>query len=159
MEVYLEGQKVKLRGRSSVLTPDVIARVKAHRAELLATLAGPPVEPDNMPRHNISTTLSDLPLVDTPDALTEAQVDAVCRLMDKAGRNAFLWVLGEGGRADTYEHERGFSHRDADLTAAVDYLLHVHKPDGGNRAEQIKNLEAITRQGKPAKPEAEPCRG
>jgi hypothetical protein len=125
VEVYLEGEKVKLRGNRTALTPELLARVKEHKAQLLAVLAMPP---------------SDMPMQTEPDVLTEAQVDAICRLMEKAGRNAFLWVLGEGGRADQYEEERSFSHRDADLTAAVDYLLHVHKPDGVSRAERVTKL-------------------
>jgi hypothetical protein len=125
VEVYLAGEKVKLRGSRTALTPELLARVKEHKAQLLAVLAGPP---------------SDMPMQTEPDVLTEAQVDAICRLMEKAGRNAFLWVLGEGGRADRYEEGLAFSHRAADLTAAVDYLLHVHKPDGVNRADQIFKL-------------------
>jgi hypothetical protein len=125
VEVYLAGEKVKLRGSRTTLTPELLDRVKEHKAELLAALTGPP---------------SDMPLVTEPDVLDTAQVEAVCRLMDKAGAVAFKWVLGAGGRADQYEEELAFSHRDADLTAAVDYLLHLHKPDGENRADQILKL-------------------
>jgi hypothetical protein len=125
VDVYLEGEKVKLRGNRAALTPELLARVKVHKAELLAALTMPP---------------SDLPLVHEPDVLTPEQVDAVCRLMDRAGRAAFLWVLGDGGRADAYEHEQGFSHREADLAAALDYLLHAHKPDGESRGERTSKL-------------------
>jgi hypothetical protein len=125
VDVRLDGAKLKLRGNRAALTPELLARVKEQKGPLLAALAGPP---------------PDLPLVHEPDVLTEAQVDAICRLMDRAGLAAFWWVLGDGGRADQYEQRLGFSDRDGDLAGAVDYLLYVHKPDGRNRAERIAKL-------------------
>lgn len=123
---HLEGEKLKLAGPRAAITPELMKRVKRHREEILAALKAPRAE--------------EIPLTTEPDSLTEEQEEGLSIAINQAGAPGFAFVLGEdGGRSAEYEL-RGFTSRDADITAAVDFLLALYEPTGASRAEQISNL-------------------
>ena len=103
----VKGDRPPPHGPAGAVTPALVERVRAHKAEVLEAL----------------TPRMDAPLRHEPVRLTHDQVERLCRLMDAEPLRGFGWVLGAAGRADLYEQDRAWSPRDCDTTAAVDWLL------------------------------------
>lgn len=128
---HLEGEKLKLAGPRAAITPELLKKVRRHREEIFAGLKAPKA--------------ANIPLTTEPDSLTEEQEEKLSVAINQAGAPGFAFVLGEdGGRSAEYER-RGFASRDADIAAAVDFLLALYEPTGATRNEKI--LSILTTRG------------
>lgn len=124
VEVEVDGDRLRLRGLTDAVS-SLVNRVREHKEEIILAITRPP---------------SSLAMANEPDVLTAVQVKRVCELMNTEPIQALGWVLGTNGRADEYEMDRGFSARDADLAAALDWLIWHHKPSGESRRKRIEML-------------------
>lgn len=124
VRVEVDGDNLRLRGTPGAVQ-SVADMVRERKGEIMEVLSRPP---------------ADLPLVNEPDVLTDEQVDRLVELMDHEGVRGLSWVLGSGGQADQYEADRAFSPRDADLAAALDWLLWRRRPAGATRRDQVVAL-------------------
>ncbi len=134
IRIAVAGGELKVTAPRDALTPELVAELKARKAEVLADLD----------RTN-KTPPGPLPLAAKPDLLTQADVDLICRAIDPQPVPVFHWILADGEQADRYERERHFKPRDANMTAACDLLLwqHEHRLNVATRAERVAELLAI----------------
>jgi hypothetical protein len=133
-----DGDILRVRGRKAALTPAIVAELMARKAELLAALG-----PDALTRQRWGLAPTEpIPLSHAPPRLNPEETRLVVAAIERQPVPVFDWILGQGQQADKYEADRNFSHRDADLAAALDLLCWQRERTlgGATRSERTADL-------------------
>lgn len=138
VRIVLSDGDIKLCAAKGIVGPEIIELLRQRKQEIIAAVD----------RRNKTSTEA-VPMAGEPDQLSQEDVDLVCRAIDPQPPAVYHWILGDGGHAETYEYDRGYTPRDANMTAAVDLLLWQYEFSlrGDGRAERVRELLGLLRAG------------